>query len=81
MLDERDRVLVFRFRDPGATADHLASPGGGVEGDERGEQAVGREVAELLGLLDVELGPPIWDRVSEFDLLGTWTRALERFSC
>ena len=38
-----------------------------------------RELEEELGLRDVRLGPPIWDRVSEFDLLGTWTRVIERF--
>jgi 8-oxo-dGTP pyrophosphatase MutT (NUDIX family) len=79
VLDEDERVLLFRFRDPGAVADHLATAGGGVEGDETYEQAARRELEEELRLDGVELGPPIWDRVSEFDLLGTWTRAFERF--
>jgi ADP-ribose pyrophosphatase YjhB (NUDIX family) len=79
VLDDDDRVLLFRYRDPGEIADHLASPGGGVEAGETYERAASREIEEELGLRDVDLGPPIWDRVSEFDLLGTWTRVFERF--
>jgi 8-oxo-dGTP pyrophosphatase MutT (NUDIX family) len=79
VLDDDERVLLFRFHDPGKDADHLASPGGGVEAGETYERAAARELEEELGLRDVDLGPPIWDRVSEFDLLGTWTRAFERF--
>ena len=79
VLDERDRVLLFRFRDPGSSIDHWASPGGGVEIGESYEEAAHRELSEELRLDDVNLGPPIWDRVSEFDFLGTWTRVSERF--
>ena len=79
VLDERDRVLLFRFRDPGRALHHWATPGGGVEAGESYEQAAHRELSEELGLEKISLGPAIWDRVSEFNLLGTWTRASERF--
>ena len=79
VLDERDRVLLFRFRDPGSDADHWATPGGGVESGESYGQAAHRELSEELGLDDVRLGPAIWDRVNEANLLGTWTRSSERF--
>lgn len=79
VLDDHDRVLLFRFRDPNKPADHLATPGGGRERGETYEAAARREVQEELLLIGEELGPPIWDRVSEFDLLGTWTRVFERF--
>ena len=79
LLDERDRVLLFRFHDLGASRDHLASPGGGVEGAESYEEAALREMAEELLIDDVALGPAIWHRTSEFEFLGTWTRFEERF--
>ena len=78
VLDEHDRVLLFRFRDPGRERDHLASPGGRVENGEVYEDAVRREIAEELLLDDVDLGPAIWHRTCEFDFLGTWTRVEER---
>jgi ADP-ribose pyrophosphatase YjhB (NUDIX family) len=79
VLDDRDRVLLFRFRDQGMAFDHWATPGGGVEPGESYEHAALRELSEELGLEGVSLGTAIWDRVSEFDLLGVWTRAAERF--
>ena len=79
VLDERGRVLLFRFRDPGKEGDHLAPPGGGVEGDESYEDAARRELAEELLIGDVDVGPAIWHRTTEFDFLGVWTRAEERF--
>jgi len=30
VLDERDRVLLFRYRDPRRERDDIAPPGGGV---------------------------------------------------
>jgi ADP-ribose pyrophosphatase YjhB (NUDIX family) len=79
VLDESDRILLFRFRDPNESTDHLATPGGGLQQGETYEAAARREVQEELLLSGVELGPPIWNRVSEFDFLGTWTQVFERF--
>ena len=79
VLDERDRVLLFRFRDPGKDHDHHATPGGGLERGESFEDAALRELAEEVSLDEVVLGPVLWDRVSEFGFLGTWTRVEERY--
>ena len=79
VLDERDRVLLFRYRDPGKDSDDIGSAGGGVQDGESSEEAARREMAEELLIDDVELGPAIWHRTCEFDFLGTWTRVEERF--
>jgi ADP-ribose pyrophosphatase YjhB (NUDIX family) len=79
VLDERDRVLLFRYRDPGRDRDDIASPGGGVETGESYEDAALREMAEELLVKDIDLGPAVWHRSCELDFLGTWTRVEERF--
>jgi len=79
VLDERDRVLLFRFRDPGKDRDHHATPGGGLEPGESFEDAAVRELAEEVFLGEIGLGPVLWDRTTELDFLGTWTRAEERY--
>ena len=79
VLDERNRVLLFRYRDPTKDHDDVGSPGGGLQGDETYEEAARREMAEELLVSDVELGPAVWHRTCEFDFLGTWTRVEERF--
>jgi ADP-ribose pyrophosphatase YjhB (NUDIX family) len=79
VLDERDRVLLFRYRDPRQDHDDVGTPGGGLLGDETYEDAARREMAEELLVDDLELGPALWHRTCEFDFLGTWTRVEERF--
>jgi ADP-ribose pyrophosphatase YjhB (NUDIX family) len=79
VLDERNRVLLFRFRDPGKDHDHHATPGGGLEPGESFEDAAVRELAEEVFLRDVALGPVLWDRTTELDFLGRRTRAEERY--
>ena len=65
ILDETDRILLFRFvykRGPLAGQDFWGTPGGGVEGDETLEQAALRELVEETGLrrdsVGSEIGPP-----------------------
>jgi 8-oxo-dGTP pyrophosphatase MutT (NUDIX family) len=79
VLDERDRVLLFRHRDPVRDRDDIASPGGGVEAGESYADAALREMAEELLIDDVDLGPAVWHRSCEIDFLGIWTRVEERF--
>ncbi len=60
LLDERDRVLLVRFRDGDRT--WWCTPGGGREPGESDVDAARRELREETGLDGVEVGPCIWLR-------------------
>ncbi len=62
VIDPEDRVLLVRFEFPGEGT-RWALPGGGVEPNESDHEALQRELAEELGLLDASIGPHIWDRL------------------
>ncbi|MFE9255928.1 NUDIX hydrolase [Streptomyces sp. NPDC006879] len=71
LLDPDDRILLlhgFEPADPSAT--WWFTPGGGVEGEERREQAALRELAEETGITDVALGPVLWQRFCSFPFDG-----------
>ncbi|MEX2626471.1 MAG: NUDIX domain-containing protein [Ilumatobacteraceae bacterium] len=61
IVDPDDRVLLVRLEFPDASV--WALPGGGVEPDEEPLDALRRELAEELGLVDVDIGPHVWDRL------------------
>jgi 8-oxo-dGTP diphosphatase len=60
IVDPDERVLLVRFEFPDGTV--WALPGGGVEPDEHPIDALQRELAEELGLVDAEISPHVWDR-------------------
>jgi 8-oxo-dGTP diphosphatase len=68
ILDPQDRILLVRFEFPDAT--RWATPGGGIETGETPRQALRRELAEEVGLVDVDIGPVIWTRVHVIPLIG-----------
>lgn len=71
MLDELDRVLLFRGQDPSKPDIRFWFPtGGGIEGNETPEEAARREVMEETGLKDFALGPHIWNRRHVFTFYG-----------
>lgn len=78
VVDPQQRVLLVRF----AFGDHVvwATPGGGLEADEDAADALRRELAEEVGLVDPELGPEIWERTHHVPLFdGAWDGQHERY--
>lgn len=72
LLDELDRVLLFRGQDPATPEVRYWFPtGGGIEPDESPEKAARREVLEETGLTNFELGPHIWNRRHVFSFYGS----------
>lgn len=64
LLDDRDRVLLFRF-DAGDRPAFWATPGGAVDPGETYETAARRELREETGL-DLDCGEEVLRRVVEF---------------
>jgi ADP-ribose pyrophosphatase YjhB (NUDIX family) len=60
VFDEAEHVLLVRFEFPTATVWGL--PGGGLEPDEQPVEGLRRELREELGLVEVEIGPHVWNR-------------------
>lgn len=78
VVDPDDCVLLVRFEFPAGGL--WATPGGGIDEGESAEQAIERELAEEVGLEDVELGSWIWTREHVFPFLdGKWDGQVERY--
>jgi 8-oxo-dGTP diphosphatase len=78
VLDPASRVLLVRFEFPNAGL--WAAPGGGLDEGETHEHAIVRELAEEIGLEEVELGPWIWRREHVFPFWdGSWDGQVERY--
>ena len=76
VLDDDNRVLLVHFEFSEWTG--WATPGGGVEPGETHEMAIRRELKEEVGLLDVDLGPVIWERTHVFSF-AEYSGQYERF--
>jgi ADP-ribose pyrophosphatase YjhB (NUDIX family)/G:T/U-mismatch repair DNA glycosylase len=77
VLDEHDRVLLYRFQSPGGRV-FWHTPGGGVETGESWEEGLRRELAEEVGFDLRSPVPVVWTREHVF----VWYRVvhqIERF--
>jgi len=69
VVDPSDRTLLVRFDFSGITV--WAPPGGGIEPGEDPIDALHRELAEEIGLVDAEIGPVLWTR-THVTRMGRW---------
>ncbi len=60
LLDDADRILLFRATNEADPNAFWFTPGGGVEPGETYEQAAHRELHEETGLTNATLGPCLW---------------------
>lgn len=71
LVDENDRVLLFRGENPNTPDIRYWFPtGGGIESGENPSEAARREVKEETGLDNFVLGPHIWNRRHVFTFYG-----------
>ena len=79
LLDEQDRLLLFRAEDADTGNVFWFPTGGGLEDGEDVRAAAAREVAEETGLTDLVLGPEVWRRRHVFSWRGVHLDQRERW--
>ena len=80
LIDDRDRVLLFRTTLPQrADARLWITPGGALDAGETYEQAALRELWEETGVSGVALGPCVWTRRHIWRWGDAWNDSYERF--
>jgi ADP-ribose pyrophosphatase YjhB (NUDIX family) len=79
LLDENDRLLLFRAEDPANGSVFWFPAGGGVEDGEDAQSAAKREVAEETGLTDLQLGAELSHRRHVFTWRGVELDQRERW--
>ena len=79
LLDERDRILLFRWEEERLGPKLVwITPGGGLDEGESPEAGARRELREETGI-DAEPGPCLWTRSHIFRFGDVWLEQRERF--
>ena len=77
VLDDDDRILLVRFEFPQRTV--WAIPGGGIDAGESDHDALRRELAEEIGLVDADIGAHLWNRLHIIPFIdGMWDGQREK---
>jgi 8-oxo-dGTP pyrophosphatase MutT (NUDIX family) len=79
LLDEDDRLLLFRGVQPDTGSAFWFPAGGGLEDGEDVVEAAVREVFEETGLSSLDLGPEVWRRRHVFSWRGVEWDQRERW--
>jgi ADP-ribose pyrophosphatase YjhB (NUDIX family) len=78
VIDPEGAVLLQQIEGDQASRSWVL-PGGGLSPGESYQEAARRELAEEVGLREIELGQWVWRRTSEFAFRGVRYRQRERF--
>jgi 8-oxo-dGTP pyrophosphatase MutT (NUDIX family) len=78
LLDDDDRIMLVKYIFPSG-ARRWGTPGGGLDPGESHLDGLARELREELGLVDVPIGPHIWDRVHVFPMRSGEDGQRDRF--
>ena len=79
LLDDADRLLLFRSENRLTGESFWFAAGGAIEPGESAQEAAVRELEEETGLSGAELGPEVWRRRHVLDWDGVVTDIRERF--
>jgi 8-oxo-dGTP pyrophosphatase MutT (NUDIX family) len=79
VVDESDRVLLFRLEHPDTGRSRWITPGGGLEPGEDHRMAAARELREETGMDASAIGAEIWHRRNVFTWGDAWIDQHERF--